>query len=128
MSSAIRFIKTHSLLQAKDLLKTAPFDTTHFAVDDDGVYNVRQDDRGHAIFNRPNQEWWSLGRVYDCDLYDIQEINSLVEALELIRNIGDNIHDYIDGELSNFWMHGLRYSQERIIQAFKLVKAYEVSQ
>ena len=126
--SAIKFIKTHGLLRAKDLLKTAPFGTTHFAVDQDGIYNLRRDDRGHAIFNRPNQEWWSLGRVYDCDLYEIQEVNSLVEALDLIRNIGDKIHDYLDGELANFWMHGLKYSQERITQAYNLVKAYEAEQ
>lgn len=126
--SAINFIKKHGLLRAKDLLKAAPFATTHFAVDQDGIYNLRRDDRGHAIFNRPNQEWWSLGRVYDCDLCDIQELNNLVEALDLIRNIGDKIHDYLDGELANFWMLGLKYSQDRIIQAFNLVKAYEAEQ
>lgn len=126
--SAIQFVKRFGVLQAKDALKTAPFETTHIATDEHGIYKIRVDDRGQAIFNRPNQEWWGLGRNYDCDLYDIHEIKDLVDALDLIRNIGDKIHDYLDGELLTFWLHGMKYSQERIIQAYNLVKAFEAGQ
>lgn len=126
--SAIQFVKRFGVLQAKDMLKAAPFETTHIATDEHGIYKFRVDDRGQAIFNRPNQEWWGLGRNYDCDLYDIHEIKDLVDALDLIRNIGDKIHDYLDGELLNFWLHGMKYSQERIIQAYNLVKAFEADQ
>ena len=126
--SAIQFVKRFGVLQAKDMLKAAPFETTHIATDEHGIYKIRVDDRGQAIFNRPNQEWWGLGRNYDCDLYDIHEIKDLVDALDLIRNIGDKIHDYLDGELLNFWLHGMKYSQERIIQAYILVKAFEADQ
>lgn len=126
--SAIQFVKRFGVLQAKDMLKAAPFETTHIATDEHGIYKFRVDDRGQAIFNRPNQEWWGLGRNYDCDLYDIHEIKDLVDALDLIRNIGDKIHDYLDGELLTFWLHGMKYSQERIIQAYNLVKAFEAGQ
>ncbi|WP_336018858.1 hypothetical protein [Acinetobacter lwoffii] len=127
MSSAIRFIKTHGLFRAMDALKASPFDTTHVAICEGSIYSVREDDRGRAIFNLV-QQWCGLSLGYEIDLCDIHELRNLVEALILIRSIGCNIHDYLDGELANFWMHGLKYSQERIAQAYNLVKAYEAEQ
>lgn len=125
MRSAIDFYHTFGLFKAKDTLKAAPFETTHIASDDDGLYYVRKNDQGLAIFNKPHQEWWGLGLTVEGDLYDICEVKNLVESFALVRSIGPDRNKYISGERLNYWMNGLKYSQDQILRALGLVKVLE---
>lgn len=125
--SAFDFIHKFGVLRARDMLKGAPFETTHIGSDDDGLYYMRDNEQGIAIFNRPNREWWGI-RPDQCVMYDLPELKTLVEAFDLVREIGPDKSNYLKGKSVNFWMKGLKYSQAQIIHALGLVKAFEGGQ
>lgn len=121
------FAKRVGLLKIKDLLKAAPFETTHISQDDDGFYYIRENEQGLAIFNKPHQEWWGLGRDAS-HKFNIYELKTIVEAFMLVNAIGLTKESYLKIPYGNVWINGLKYTQPRILNAFDLVAGFEVMQ